>query len=34
MSVNYKEKDFEEAARERLGKGKGLDVVLDMVGGE
>ena len=34
MSINYKESDFEVSIRESLGRGNGLDVVLDMVGGE
>lgn len=34
VSINYRESDFEEVLRERMGKGSGLDAVLDMVGGE
>jgi len=32
-TVNYREEDFVEAARE-FGDGKGVDVILDMVGGD
>lgn len=32
-TVNYKEEDFVEAAKEFGGKKKGVDVILDMVGG-
>ena len=34
MVVNYKTHDFVRAIKERLGKGRGVDVVLDVVGGD
>jgi len=34
LVVNYSTHDFVAAIKERLGKGRGVDVVLDMVGGD
>jgi len=33
LAVNYRTHDFAAAVKERLGKGRGVDVVLDLLGG-